>query len=67
MQLPSRLKQSLEDTRVEYRQLGRSGLRVSVPILGCMGLGDTRALPWALGEDEVCLCRHKHLHEANVP
>ncbi|KAJ4201525.1 hypothetical protein NW767_006613 [Fusarium falciforme] len=55
IQLPSRLKQSLEDTRVEYRQLGRSGLRVSVPILGCMGFGDTRALPWALGEDEALL------------
>ncbi|KAK1546976.1 iolS [Colletotrichum paranaense] len=52
-QLPPRLKQSLEDTTVSYRQLGKSGLRVSVPILGCMGFGDPQAIPWALDEDEA--------------
>lgn len=29
----------------EYRQLGRSGLRVSVPILGAMSFGDKRWQP----------------------
>ncbi|EEY22670.1 iolS [Verticillium alfalfae VaMs.102] len=53
LQLPSRLKQSLEDTKVQYRQLGKSGLRVSVPILGCMGFGDPQAVPWALGKEKV--------------
>ncbi|KAM0270052.1 hypothetical protein ACHAQH_009552 [Verticillium albo-atrum] len=51
--IPSRLKQSLEDTRVQYRQVGNSGLRVSVPIFGCMGFGDPRSVPWALGEDNA--------------
>jgi hypothetical protein len=55
LQLPGRLQQSLEDTKVEYRQLGKSGLRVSVPILGCMGFGDSQAIPWALDEDKVRL------------
>ena len=32
--------------RVEYRQLGKSGLRVSVPILGAMSFGDKR---WGVG------------------
>lgn len=54
-QVPERLLQSVKATKVQYRQLGKSGLRVSVPILGCMGFGDPQALPWALGEDEVCM------------
>ncbi|CAH0055617.1 unnamed protein product [Clonostachys solani] len=53
LQLPGRLQQSLNDTKVEYRQLGKSGLRISVPILGCMGFGDSQAIPWALDEDKA--------------
>lgn len=53
--LPTHLKQSLEDTKVEYRQLGNSGLRVSVPIFGCMSLGDKRVFPWNIEEEEVCV------------
>ena len=53
--LPPRLKASVEATKVEYRRLGQSGLRVSVPILGAMSLGDKRCLPWAIEEEEVCL------------
>ncbi|KAI9725626.1 MAG: hypothetical protein M1828_002911 [Chrysothrix sp. TS-e1954] len=39
--------------KAEYRQLGKSGLRVSVPILGAMSIGDKRWAPWVLGEDEA--------------
>jgi aryl-alcohol dehydrogenase-like predicted oxidoreductase len=39
--------------RAQYRQLGQSGLRVSVPILGGMGFGDKRAQPWVLEEEEA--------------
>ncbi|KAM0273916.1 hypothetical protein ACHAQH_008120 [Verticillium albo-atrum] len=52
-QLPARLKESLENSKAEYRQLGKSGLRVSVPIFGCMSFGDKRTLPWVIGEDEA--------------
>ena len=31
---------SIAETKAEYRQLGKSGLRVSVPILGAMSFGD---------------------------
>ncbi|KAH6691464.1 aldo/keto reductase [Plectosphaerella plurivora] len=51
--LPPKLKESLENTKVEYRRLGKSGLRVSVPIFGCMSFGDKRTLPWVIGEDEA--------------
>ena len=37
----------------EYRQLGKSGLRVSVPILGAMSIGDPRWMDWVIGENEV--------------
>ena len=36
-----------------YKQLGRSGLRVSVPILGAMSIGDKRWQPWVTEEDEA--------------
>jgi aryl-alcohol dehydrogenase-like predicted oxidoreductase len=35
------LTRSIEETKVEYAQLGSSGLRVSVPILGAMLLNNT--------------------------
>jgi hypothetical protein len=33
-QMPASLKAAFENTKVTYSQLGASGLRVSVPILG---------------------------------
>ena len=44
------LQQSIDSTKVEYRQLGNSGLRVSVPILGAMSLGDPSWHSWVLDE-----------------
>ncbi|RFU74501.1 alcohol dehydrogenase [Trichoderma arundinaceum] len=44
--LPPSLRLSLDDTKVSYKQLGKSGLRVSVPILGCMSFGDSIFQPW---------------------
>jgi hypothetical protein len=32
------LKQSVENSKCEYRRLGSSGLRISVPIFGCMSV-----------------------------
>jgi len=43
----------LKESKAEYRQLGKSGLRVSVPILGAMSFGDKKWLPWVLDEDEA--------------
>jgi hypothetical protein len=37
--LPHSLQESLDNTKVSYAQLGKSGLRVSVPILGAMSFG----------------------------
>lgn len=51
--LPTSLKESLDHTKVEYRRLGNSGLRVSVPIFGAMSIGDTQALEWVVNEEEV--------------
>ncbi|KAL1858674.1 hypothetical protein Plec18167_003450 [Paecilomyces lecythidis] len=44
--LPLSLKQSLEATKVSYAQLGKSGLHVSVPILGAMSFGHKDWQPW---------------------
>ncbi|KAK3349498.1 NADP-dependent oxidoreductase domain-containing protein [Lasiosphaeria hispida] len=52
-ELPLSLKESIESSKCEYRRLGNSGLRVSVPIFGCMSFGDPRTLDWAIGEDEA--------------
>ncbi|EJD40779.1 Aldo/keto reductase [Auricularia subglabra TFB-10046 SS5] len=37
---------------VEYRQLGKSGLRVSVPIVGAMSFGHPAWAPWVVGEEK---------------
>jgi aryl-alcohol dehydrogenase-like predicted oxidoreductase len=52
MTLPTSLKKSLDDTKVEYVKLGSSGLRVSVPILGAMSLGSSEWAPWVVDEAE---------------
>lgn len=45
----------LESSKAEYVNLGKSGLRVSVPILGAMSFGSRETLPWVIEEDEVRL------------
>ncbi|KAK0209896.1 NADP-dependent oxidoreductase domain-containing protein [Armillaria fumosa] len=42
---------TLKTTPVEYRQLGSSGLRVSVPILGAMSFGSPKWIDWVLDEE----------------
>lgn len=50
--VPVSLQNSLDATKVEYVQLGSSGLRVSSPILGTMGIGSKEWQGWVLEEDE---------------
>ncbi|KZT62342.1 Aldo/keto reductase [Calocera cornea HHB12733] len=38
---------------VEYRRLGNSGLRVSVPILGAMSFGSLKQMDWVIEEEEA--------------
>ena len=45
------LLKSVQETKVEYRRLGNSGLRISVPILGAMSLGNPAWAPWILDEE----------------
>jgi hypothetical protein len=52
-ELPPLLKASLGQTKVSYRQLGKSGLRVSVPILGGMSIGSPEWGSWILDEEKV--------------
>ncbi|KAJ5656029.1 hypothetical protein N7507_007979 [Penicillium longicatenatum] len=50
--LPPSLKKSLDETKVEYYQLGKSGLRVSYPILGALSFGPPQPVaPWLLNEE----------------
>jgi hypothetical protein len=49
--------QSIEDTKATYKRLGKTGLRVSVPILGAMSFGDEAWQPWVLDEEKVQLTR----------
>ncbi|RAL03495.1 aldo/keto reductase [Aspergillus ibericus CBS 121593] len=51
--IPAAMRTSLENSKCEYRRLGNSGLTVSVPILGCMSLGDKKSQPWTISEDEA--------------
>ncbi|KAK7221249.1 hypothetical protein V2G26_009252 [Clonostachys chloroleuca] len=51
-QAPPSLQKSVDETKVEYVQLGSSGLRISWPILGAMSLGNAGTVSWAVTEDE---------------
>ncbi|TVY34756.1 Aldo-keto reductase, partial [Lachnellula subtilissima] len=50
--VPASLQKSIDDTKVEYVQLGTSGLRVSSPILGTMGIGSKQWLEWVIEKEE---------------
>jgi hypothetical protein len=58
--VPHGLAKSLETSRAEYRQLGKCGLRVSVPIVGTMSFGHPSWQNWVIGEDKVS-------HAARLP
>ncbi|KAJ7152990.1 Aldo/keto reductase [Mycena filopes] len=42
-----------QQATAEYRQLGKSGLRVSVPVVGGMSFGSSTWLPWVLDEEKA--------------
>jgi aryl-alcohol dehydrogenase-like predicted oxidoreductase len=42
-----------QQKKIEYRQLGKSGLRVSVPIIGAMSYGSSEWLDWVLNADKA--------------
>lgn len=50
---PPFVQAKLDGTKVAYVRLGRSGLRVSYPILGAMGFGSKAWTPWQLEEAEA--------------
>ncbi|RFU35398.1 hypothetical protein B7463_g952, partial [Scytalidium lignicola] len=52
MPLPPSLQESVDNSKVEYVNLGKSGLRVSVPILGAMSIGHPDWAPWVLDEEK---------------
>lgn len=49
--LPQSLRQSYESTKVSYTQLGKCGLRVSIPILGAMSFGHKDWQPWVVDDE----------------
>jgi hypothetical protein len=53
-EIPKLLKESLENSKAEYVNLGKSGLRVSIPILGAMSIGHPEWAPWVVDEEKVC-------------
>jgi len=50
---PEHVKKAFEASKTEYKQLGKSGLRVSVPILGAMSIGHKGWAPWVIEEAEA--------------
>ncbi|ETS76620.1 hypothetical protein PFICI_12007 [Pestalotiopsis fici W106-1] len=50
--VPKSLQESADATQVSYQQLGKCGLRVSVPILGAMSFGHKDWQPWVVDDQE---------------
>jgi len=51
--IPKSLAESLENSKAEYVQLGKSGLRVSVPIFGAMSFGHPDWMDWVIDEEKA--------------
>lgn len=51
--LPESVTKSLEETKAEYRLLGKSGLRISVPVFGCMSIGNPQWADWVVGPEKA--------------
>ena len=47
---PADLQKSLDSTKVTYRRLGKSGLKLSLPILGAMSFGHKDWQPWVVDD-----------------
>jgi hypothetical protein len=56
--MPESLATSIKGSKAEYVRLGKSGLKVSVPIFGTMSIGDPGWIDWVEGEEKVCLLFH---------
>jgi hypothetical protein len=52
-EMPKLLKESIENSKAEYVNLGQSGLRISIPILGAMSIGHPEWAPWVVDEEKV--------------
>jgi aryl-alcohol dehydrogenase-like predicted oxidoreductase len=52
---------------VEYVNLGKSGLRVSIPILGAMSIGHPEWAPWVIDEEKVCPTLHPESCRLLIP
>lgn len=51
--LPEGVAKSLEETKVDYKLVGNSGLRVSAPIIGCMSIGNPEWASWVAGPEKA--------------
>jgi aryl-alcohol dehydrogenase-like predicted oxidoreductase len=52
-EIPKGLVESVANSKAEFKRLGKSGLRVSVPILGAMSIGQSGWLDWVVEEDQA--------------
>jgi aryl-alcohol dehydrogenase-like predicted oxidoreductase len=52
-ELPKSLAESVASSKAEYKRLGKSGLQVSVPILGAMSIGHSKWIDWVIEEDQA--------------
>uniref|UniRef100_A0A8H7N2G7 NADP-dependent oxidoreductase domain-containing protein n=1 Tax=Bionectria ochroleuca TaxID=29856 RepID=A0A8H7N2G7_BIOOC len=51
--LPLSVAASLQNSKAEYRRLGNSGLHVSVPIMGCMSIGNREWADWVIDAEKA--------------
>ncbi|KAF3916153.1 hypothetical protein AA313_de0204166 [Arthrobotrys entomopaga] len=51
--IPKYVQEGLDATKATYRQVGQSGLYVSVPILGAMSMGTKKWQDWVIEEEDA--------------
>lgn len=58
--MPHSLQDSLDNTKVSYAQLGASGLKVSIPVLGAMSFGMFDLAPFAQASESLSILSSEH-------
>jgi len=50
--MPQSLADSVKNSKAQYVNLGKSGLKISIPIFGTMSIGDPEWIDWVEGEEK---------------
>ena len=65
-EMPASLKKSLSQSKAEYVRLGKTGLKLSLPILGAMSFGSSKWMDWVIDNENQVLDLLKAAYDRGI-